>query len=360
MKKLISTVFSVALICSLLAGCNSNTTPVSNEKYNIICTIYPQYDWVMQLLGDNADNYNVTLLTGNGTDMHNYQPTARDIITISTCDLFIYVGGESDKWVQDIIEDANNKDMISLNMLELLGDRALKEEIVDGMEHEHDSLLPEPEKDDSSEERDSLETNDEHKHNSDHESLESNEEHEHDETSYDEHVWLSLTNAKIICEAISAELCKLDFDNSSDYQKSLETYAEKLDFIDQKYRDTISSAKRNTLLFGDRFPFRYLAEDYKLDYYAAFPGCNADTEASFKTIIYLAEKTDELNLPVLCVTESSDKAVASTIIDNTTSPDRKILTLNSLQSVTNENIKEGISYIQIMESNLETLKIALN
>lgn len=338
MKKIILIILSVIFTCSIFTGCNNDGTSISNDQYNIVCTIYPQYDWVMQLLGDNADKYNVTLLLNNGADLHNYQPSAKDIIAISTCDLFIYVGGESDSWVQDVIKESTNEDMITINMLEVLGDEAYEEEIIEGMEeeeHSHDD--------------DNLHNDDAHDEDSDDSHVE-----------YDEHVWLSLKNARTICSEISSALCKLDDKNKTDYDNALNAYTQSIDALDKKYADTVLSAKRNTLLFGDRFPFRYFVEDYNLDYYAAFPGCSAETEASFQTIVFLAEKTDELNLPAVCVTESSDQSIASTIIDNTKSQNQQILILDSMQSVTENDIQKGISYLTIMESNLEVLRTALN
>lgn len=339
MKKLISIILSVVLACILFTGCDSNNTFVSNKKYNIVCTLYPQYDWVMQLLGDNADNFHVTLLVDNGTDLHNYQPSAKDMITISTCDLLIYVGGESEQWVQDLIDSSNNQDMTVLNMMKLISDRIYEEETAEGMQAEHD--------------------HEDHTHD-DLQNLPIFEAHSEEDVEYDEHIWLSLKNTESICKAIASELCKLDFENKHIYDNALALYLDNLDSLDKKYEAMIACAKRNTVLFGDRFPFRYLIEDYGLKYYAAFPGCSAETEASFQTIVSLAEKTDEYHLPAILVTESSDQSVASTIINNTQTKDQQIFVLNSLQSVTSQDMKNGISYLQVMEANWEVLKSVLN
>lgn len=331
MKKLFSIIFSVVLCFGILTGCSNTSSTNTKNKINIVCTIYPQYDWVMNLIGENTSDYNVSLLVNNGVDLHNFQPSAKDIVTISTCDFFLYVGGESDSWVQEVITDAGNDDMISMNMMDVLGDMAQVEEVIEGMEnHDH-----------------------EEKHEDDHPSKEETSE-------YDEHIWLSLKNAQVICKEISSKLCKLTPKNSDTIENACTDYLAKLASLDSQYTNVVNSAKRNVLLFGDRFPFRYLVEDYEIDYYAAFPGCSAETEASFNTIVFLAEKMDSLSLPVVCVTESSDRSVAKTIIENTKSKDANILAFDSMQSVTENDIKNGISYFSIMESNLSVLETALN
>lgn len=353
MKKLLSIIISVLLLCSLMTGCSDTSITNSNKKINIVCTIYPQYDWVMNLLGDKSDNYNVTLLVGNGTDLHSYQPSAKDIINIKSCDLLIYVGGVSDQWVTELTNDADNRNMVSINMMEVLGDKAKIEEYVEGMEHSHDSSLLGI--DDSHSHEENEHSQDEHSHTED-----ENYSHNHDYTEYDEHIWLSLRNANIICNAITSELCKLDSENTAMYNSALATYSEKLNTLDKQFTDTVATAKRTTLLFGDRFPFRYLTEDYGLDYYAAFAGCSAETEASFQTVVFLAEKTDELTLPGICITESTDQSLAKTIIENTKYKNQTIYEFNSMQSVTDSDIKKGTTYLSIMEDNLEVLKTALN
>lgn len=331
MKKLISISIGIVLLCSLITGC-SDTTNTNSIKINIVCTIYPQYDWIMNLLGERADAYNVTLLVNNGTDLHNYQPSAKDIINIKSCDFLIYIGGISDQWVTDVINDTENNDIATINMLEVLGESANLEDYVEGMEHSHG--------------------------HSDNKNCTSA--HEQDLTEYDEHIWLSLRNANIICSAIVSELCKLDASHSNIYKSEFTAYSEKLSSLDEQFTNAVATAKRTTLLFGDRFPFRYLTDDYGLEYYAAFSGCSAETEASFQTIVFLAEKTDELELPGICITESTDHSLANTIIENTQSKNQTIYEFNSMQSITNTDIKSGMTYLSIMEDNLDVLKAALN
>lgn len=304
---------------------------VPEKHLNIVTTIFPEYDWVREILGDNAGNADLTMLLDNGVDLHSYQPTAQDILKISTCDLFIYVGGESDGWVSDALQEAANKDMKVIDLLDVLDDAVKEEEIVEGME-----------------------AGEEHGDGED-------EEHEEEEEGpeYDEHVWLSLRNAKVLCEAITNALTEIDPDHATDYRSNLTSYSEKLDALDTAYQSAVDSASRKTLLFGDRFPFRYLVDDYGLSYYAAFAGCSAETEASFRTITFLADKADELNLTSVLTIESSDQKMAQTIIQNTKEKNQNILTLNSMQSVTSNDVAAGTGYLSIMESNLDVLKEAL-
>ena len=304
---------------------------VPEKHLNIVTTIFPEYDWVREILGDNAGNADLTMLLDNGVDLHSYQPTAQDILKISTCDLFIYVGGESDGWVSDALQEAANKDMKVIDLLDVLDDAVKEEEIVEGME--------------AGEEHGDGEY----------------EEHEEEEEGpeYDEHVWLSLRNAKVLCEAITNALTEIDPDHAADYRSNLTSYSEKLDALDAAYQSAVDSASRKTLLFGDRFPFRYLVDDYGLSYYAAFAGCSAETEASFRTITFLADKVDEFNLTSVLTIESSDQKIAQTIIQNTKEKNQNILTLNSMQSVTSNDVAAGTGYLSIMESNLDVLIEAL-
>lgn len=296
------------------------------EPLQIVTMIFPEYDWVQNILGDKAADAEVTMLLDNGVDLHSYQPTAADILKIAGCDLFIYVGGESDEWVDDALAQAVNPDMVVLNLLETLGDTVKEEEIVEGME--------------------------EGDHDHDHEEAEG-------EAEYDEHVWLSLRNASVICGAVSDALSDLDPANAAVYSENLKAYREKLDALDRQYEEAVTAAPVKTLLFGDRFPFRYLTDDYGLDYYAAFAGCSAETEASFETILFLANKVDELALHTVLTIEGSDHRIAETIVENTKAKDQEILSMDSMQSTTSKDVADGAAYYSVMEKNLEILKQAL-
>ena len=319
-------IFAAAvLMAGSLSACGAGKSGNESEKdkLKIVTTIFPEYDWVMNILGENKTGAEVTMLLDKGVDMHSYQISAQDIMKISSCDMFIYVGGESDEWVEDALKEAKNKDMIVIDLLEELGDKVKEEEVKEGMQEE-----------------------DEHDHE--------------EETEYDEHVWLSVKNAGFLTQRISEKLQKMDEKNAEKYKANTKAYVEKLEALDSKYSEAVSGAKTKTLLFGDRFPFRYLTDDYGLDYYAAFVGCSAETEASFGTITFLAGKTDELSLPVVMTIEGTDHRIAETIINNTEKKDQKILTMDSMQSVTSKDVKGGVTYLSVMEKNLEVLKEALN
>lgn len=325
MKKALSIILAILLMTGCLSACGSDSGQQgeASGKIQIVTTIFPEYDWVMNILGENPANADVTMLLSSGVDLHSFQPSSADILKISTSDVFVYVGGESDDWVDDALQEATNKDMTVINLLDVLGDAAKEEEVAEGMQEEDDD-------------------------------------HEEGETSYDEHVWLSLKNAALLVNSISEGIQKIDPDNAEYYKKNTEAYIEKLNTLDGKYQEAVSSASVKTLLFGDRFPFRYMVDDYGLSYYAAFAGCSAETEASFETITFLAKKVDELSLPAVMTIEGTDHRIAETIVQNTQKKDQKILTLDSMQSVTAEDVEGGTTYLSIMEKDLTVLKEALN
>ena len=491
------------ILAALLALISMMTASAfAEDKLSIVCTTFPQYDWVRQILGAHADDVELTLLLDNGIDLHNYQPTAADIAKISSSDLFIYVGGESDGWVDDVLEAAQNPNLKAISMLASV--EAKEEEVVEGMqetEHDHDhSKEVSTFEDDQVQDRALSDwagdwqsaypfaldgtldeafaamaesgkmTADEYKAyyqtgyksdiqdikiNGDHiaftyddgKTVESDyryvgyyiqnwstgtkaamyrfeavdqgsgapvyiefndhmiesaavehfhlrmsdesfdaivdpekswptffpadmtgEEicehligHDHDEeTEYDEHVWLSLCNAKMICETITDALCALDPAHAVDYRANDVVYEDQLSALDVKYQEVTNNSARRTILFADRFPFRYLADDYSLTYYAAFVGCSAETEASFETIAFLAKKVDELKLPVVLTIEGDNHAIAETVVANTQAKDQKIMTMNSIQSVTANDMEDGVTYLGIMTDNLDVLRAALH
>lgn len=341
MKRIIPLCLALIMTVGLLAGCGKQNerTPSDETRLRVVTTIFPEYDWVREILGDKADNAEVTMLLDNGVDLHSYQPTADDIVKISECDLFIYVGGESDDWVDDALKNAANKNMKVINLLEALGERVKTEEVVEGMQEE------------------------EHDHDHDHEDADEHDdakEHDHEEEAeYDEHVWLSLKNAQTLCSAISGVLQQIDPDNKDTYAANASAYIKKLSALDADYQAAVDAAARKTVLFGDRFPFRYLAEDYGLRYYAAFAGCSAESEASFETISFLAGKVDELNLPCVLTIEGVQHKIAETIVRNTAAKNQKVLTMDSMQSTTSKDAANGTTYLSVMEQNLSVLKEAL-
>ena len=330
MKKYIAILLVAAMATLGISACrkensNQETKVQKDSDIKVVTTIFPEYDWVRQIAGEEADQMDITMLLDNGVDLHSYQPTAEDIMKVSDCDLFVYVGGESDAWVDDVLKQAKNKDMQVVNLLDVLGNSVKEEEVIEGME-------PEEEEEEGGEE---------------------------EEPEYDEHVWLSVKNAEVLSKAIADALEKADPDHKDVYQENASAYSEKLKNLDAKYQEVVDGASQKTLLFGDRFPFRYLVDDYGLSYYAAFVGCSAESEASFETISFLANKVDELGLKDIMTIENSNQKIAKTIIENTKEKNQKILTLDSMQSTISDDVKNGTTYLSVMEKNLEVLKEAL-
>ncbi|MBQ7171749.1 MAG: zinc ABC transporter substrate-binding protein [Clostridia bacterium] len=316
MKKLFVLFLCFCLLLPALGGCGE-AAPREGGKLRVVATIFPLYDWLREIAGDRAE---ITLLMDSGVDLHSYQPRAKDVAEITSCDLLVYVGGESDEWIGRALAAAGKKPR-TVPLLDALGDAAKEEETAEGMQ--------------------------------------SSGEEENGETEYDEHIWLSLSNARSLCGVLADRLAALDPEGAELYRANVDAYTEKLRELDGAYRAAAAGAKQKTLLFADRFPFRYLADDYGLSYFAAFSGCSAETEASFETVIFLAKKADELGLGAILQIETSDGSLARTVRDNTKTKDQKILTLNSLQSVTADDVKNGATYLSLMEENLEVLKAAL-
>ena len=348
MKKifLILAVFS-ALTTSVFAA-----KAKKSDKLKVVTTIFPEYDWAREIIGDNAKNVELTLLLGNGVDLHSYQPSIQDIAKISTADIFIYVGGESDGWVKDALKNATNKNMKVINLMETLGDKVKAEEIKEGMqaeeEEEHEHHHHDGEHHDDDDDDHDHEAEGHHHHHDD-----------EDEVEYDEHVWLSLRNSKFLCAEIATAISEKDPSNAATYKANLASYTACLDSLDAKYAAVVKAGSKNTILFGDRFPFRYLVDDYGLDYFAAFVGCSAETEASFETVIFLAKKVDELGLNSVLKIESGDGKIARTIVQNTKKKNAKVLTLDSIQSTTAKQAAAGTTYYKIMEENLKVLEEVL-
>lgn len=321
MKKILALLLALWIPAAVLSGCAPQDDSAASNKLNIVTTIFPAYDWVREILGDETDRAEITTLLDSGVDLHSYQPTVDDIVKISDCDLFLYVGGESDGWVDDALKNAPNKERKVIRLLDVLGDSAKAEETVAGMQEE---------------------------------------EHDHEEEAeYDEHIWLSLKNAQVLVAAISEALQETDPARKDTYAANAAAYVEKLSALDGEYRAAVDSGKHKTLLFGDRFPFRYLADDYGLDYYATFPGCSAETEASFETVSFLAGKMDALGLPCVLTIEGTQHKIAETIVQNTAQKNQQVLTMDSMQAVTANDAASGVSYLSIMEKNLSVLKKAL-
>ncbi len=310
MKRMISFFLAISLF---LYGCSAqNTVKTQNKK--IVVTIFPIYDWVMNIAGDTSENFDITLLMDQGSDLHNFQPSAQDIITIKNSDMFIYVGGESDEWLDDIVAELPETTEV-VCLMDVLSTRMKEEELKEGM---------------------------------------TSEEEEKEETEYDEHIWLSLTNAKLSCEAIAEAMEKIG--DAEAFKANVKAYTDQLDQLDEQFKETVEKGTKNTLIFGDRFPFLYMVSDYGLDYYAAFQGCSAETEASFETIRFLAGKMDELDMHYILTIDGSDQKIAETIVENTVNKNAQILMMQSMQFVTPD---DQISYIDCMKENQKILEKVL-
>ena len=351
MSKKINIFLACLLALVLLSACNSNKAPEKTEApqaesipaseadsiqkdgaIKVVTNIFPAYDWVKNIA--EGTDVEVVNLTDKGVSLHNYEPSASDIEEIANSNLFLYVGGESDEWAPDAAKQAKNAKV--LNMLEILGDTVKEEEVKEGMEHDHDH-------DHEHEDAD-------HDHDHDHD-------HEHEEVEYDEHVWLSLKNAKTISRAIADALAEIDPKNADKFDKNYEVYAAKLDALEADFEEARKTAKVDTILVADRFPFRYLVSDLDLDYYAAFVGCSAESEASFETISFLAQKLDELGLKHIIKLMGSDGKIADTVKNSSKAKDQDILEMTSMENV---GSKDGKSYLDYMQMNLDALKKALN
>lgn len=319
MKKIFLSILTIFLITT---GCTNNK---DSNKITIVSTIFPGYDFARAVGGENVD---LTMLIKPGSESHAYDPTPKDIIKIQKSDIFIYVGGESEEWVNDILDEISDKTIV-IRLMDLVENKV--EEIVEGMEHEHDE---------------------DHNEEIDHE-----EEHNHDEGEYDEHVWTSPINAIKIIKSIKNSLVKIDATNKEYYNKNADNYIVKIETIDIEIKDIVKTAKRVDLVFADRFPFRYFVDQYNLSYRAAFSGCSSDTEASARTITYLIDYIKNNNIPVVLYIELSNQKLADTLVEETKT---KKMELQSAHNVTEKEFKKGITYVDIMKNNVKVLKEALN
>lgn len=315
------TILSTILLFA--CGDKNENIELDDSKIKIVTTIYPEYDWIKNIIKGKEDLFSIKMLMTSGIDLHNFQPSAKDILDVGKADLFVYVGGESDKWVEGVLNQAVNKKLKAINLMEMLKGSIKVEEFKEGMQEEEE------------------------------------EGEESEEVEYDEHVWLSLRNAANITTELSKEIIQLDPSNKEVYEANTREYLINLKNLDFEFGEAVADADRWVVIFGDRFPFRYLFDDYSIDYYAAFKGCSAETEASFKTIKYLADKLSEENLPYVLKIEKSNDKIAKAIIDNSTNKKTKIETMYSIQAVTDKEIKQGNSYISYMQKNLEVLKKVL-
>ena len=317
----------------LLAGCGSSETPSSGDDSRIhaVTTIFPQYDFLRQIGGEHLE---VTMLLKPGAESHSFEPTPADMITVSESDLFVYVGGDSDAWVDTILESVDTSEKEIVTLMDCV--ETVAEEEAEGMEthgHAHDHEAEENEADSEAEHAD-----DSH-------------------AEQDEHVWTSPRNAILIVEKLCDALVRIDPEHAADYRNNTEAYLEQLQALDEEFQETVNHAERRTIVLGERFPFRYLADAYGLDYYAAFPGCSSESEASAKTVAFLINKVKEEQIPVVFTIELSNDKMTDSICEATGA---KKLLLHSCHNVTKEDFEQGVTYLDLMEHNVQVLKEALN
>ncbi len=312
MKK-IKVLIIAFLLLFPLTGCVAKKEELA--KLHIVSTSFPGYDFARAITKE-ADDVEVSMLINPGMEVHDFDPAPKDIVKIKESDIFIYVGGDSDEWIEDILEDLDSSQTKVIKLMDLVDMK--EEEHVEGME-EH--------------------------------------EHEHDEIEYEEHVWTSPMNVISIINKLKEEIKKMDSKNKESYEKNANEYIEKLENIDKDIKDLVQNAKRKELIFGDRFPLLYFVKEYGLSYYAAFPGCSEQTEASPKTISFLVKKVKEDGIPVVFHIELSSGKIAATIAEETGA---KVLEFHSAHNISKSDFDKGITYVDIMKKNIEALKQALN
>lgn len=319
LKRLLSLLLTGAMLLGVLSGCSA---PAKQEEgLSVVATIFPQYDFARQVMGGNGG---LTMLLRPGQEVHSYEPTPQDIIAIQNCDLFIYVGGESDAWIEDVLEGMDTSDMVILSLMD----------VVDPLEEDTENVLENPEEHDHEEEGTHL----------------------HEE-EYDEHVWTSPKNAMLITQAICDALCEIDPDNAEQYQANTADYLTQLEELDRAFREVIGSAQRDTLFFGDRFPLLYFVREYGLNYYAAFPGCASETEPSAATVARLIDLVREEEAPVVYQIELSNGNIARSIAD---SSGARVETFYTCHNITRDDFNAGETYLSLMRRNVDSLKEALN
>lgn len=325
MKKKLTSLLCLCLLLALLPVLPACDSGKDDGRISIVCTLFPQYDWLRSIIGD-SESIDVSLLIKNGTDPHSYQPTAADILTISNCDMIVYVGSDSDVWVKEALERANDPSIKQIALSQLEG---MTLHNVSSHSHYHED------------------------HGHDHK-------HDHDHGVFDEHLWLSLNNAITATKHLTEAVCALDPTRSELYRSNADGYAKALSALNGEYRSAVESAdpEDRFVLFADRFPFVYLLSDCGVEYSAAFEGCTTDVDASFDTVLGLIKEANTHGVKYIAVTETSDKALASTVASSAKN-DIEILVMDSLQSVSKKQLSEGISYLSVMEKNLTALKTAL-
>lgn len=345
LSKILAISLSLILIAGAFYGCGLKKDGKNDGKLKVVATIFPQYDFLRQIGGDKID---LKMLLTPGAESHSFEPTPKDIKAVKDADLFVYVGGDSDSWVEEILEGVDKDKLKTVTLMDTV--KTVPEETVEGMQEEHDHEGHHHDED-SDHEKDSEHHEDSDKHH----------EHEHDkdkeDVELDEHVWTSPKNAIEIVKKLSDELGALDPENKDYFKKNADEYIKKLEGLDGQFKEVVENGKRKEIIFGDRFPFRYFVDAYGLKYYAAFPGCSTDTEASANTVAFLIDKIKTDKIPVVFHIELSNTKMAESISEATGA---KIMQLNAVHNVSKEDFEKGVTYLDLMTKNLDALKEALN
>lgn len=312
-RKLLAVITAAATVFSLCA-CSSESGYSNSDsgKLKIISTVFPPYDLARQIAGDNAE---ISILLPPGSEIHNYEPSAKDMIAIRNCDIFLYIGGENEQWAEKLINSNDTENVTAVKLIDYV------------------PTLSEDE--------------DEHDHDHDHE-------HEHET---DEHIWTSPKNAQLMLSAVYDAICKVDPSNKQTYTKNKDAYAKQLSDLDNAYRSAVDNAKNKTIVLADKFPFRYLAHEYGLEFSAAFAACSDESEPGVSTMIKLTKTIKENNIPAVYYLEFSSTKIADTLCDETGATK---LMLHSCHNVSKQDIENNISYVDLMKQNLENLKLTLN
>jgi len=326
MKKIIACLLAGLMLvvtfsaCGAPAASTSASSADSSGKFSVVCTNFPEYDFVRQIAGGKAA---ITMLLTRGAGSHSYEPTPQDIITIQNSNLFVYVGGDSDAWVADVLSSMDQSKMTVFKLMDCVD--LVEEELVEGMQPEAEESSTQSETEEAPE--------------------------------MDEHVWTAPANAMKIVQKLSDTLCTLDSANQDTYKANTKTYLAQLQKLDDDFRQVIDNSKRKEIIVGDRFPFRYFCEEFGLTYYAAFPGCSTDTEADASTVAFLIDKVKEDQIPIVFHIELSNEQMCDSICEATSA---KSELLNAVHNVSDSDFKAGVTYVSLMEHNVEVLKEALN
>ncbi len=371
MKKRMAFLCTVVMMVTALFGCAKTADTVSEDtSLSIVTTIFPAYDFARAVAGDKAE---ITMLIKPGAEIHTFDPSPADIIKIKDADVFIYIGGESEDWVETILESMDTEGKTIIRLMDSV--TLYEEEIVEGMEHEHeegdhahDTQMVEVEddhahdtetaeaEDDHAHDTETAEAEDDHAHDMETPETEETNDHADDEVEYDEHIWTSLSNAVKMVGTIEDVLCEVDLENAQAYHENAASYQGEIKEVEEEMQEIAANAVNKLIVVADRFPFRYLTEELGLDYRAAFAGCSTEAEASAGTIAYLIDTVKENSLPYIYYADFSTQNIARAVAEETGA---EMLLLHSCHNVTKDELESKATYVSLMKQNMEALRKGL-